>query len=107
MLANNYENLRKMNEHLISHTSKQKEQINLEKVREANLLKAIKKQNMENKKSNNELKHLLENLSDVNNMEMTNDDVNSIQRVFQENEKRASQKVNYWGDMRKGLSEKL
>jgi len=45
-------------------------------------LKAIKKQNMENKKSNNELKHLLENLSDVNNMEMTNDDVNSIQRVF-------------------------
>ena len=37
---------------------------------------------MQNKKSNNEFKNLLEHLSDVNNMEITNDDLNSIQRVF-------------------------
>ena len=71
------------------------------------LLKVIKEHNLENKKSNNEMKHLLEHLSDVNNMEMNNDDMNSIQRVFEQNEKKATQKVNYWGDMRKGLSEKL
>jgi len=42
------------------------------------LLKVIKEHNLENKKSNNEMKHLLEHLSDVNNMEMNNDDMNSI-----------------------------
>ena len=108
MLNKNYENLRKMNEHLIVHTSKQHQaEVNLDKLDRGSLLKALKRNAMLNKRSNNEFKNLLQNLSSVNGKEINNEDMNAIQKVFQENEKKATLKVNYWGDMRKGLNEKL
>ena len=54
---------------------------------------------------NGELRHL----SDMNRDEKQAEekDTNAVQKIFGHQHRMALEKVNYWGDMRKGIKDKL
>ena len=66
----------------------------------------MKKQSLIDRRNNNDYKKLVDNLQKFQIKQEDKpsiEDTSALKKIFVQREKVAIEKVNYWGDMRKGL----